>query len=515
MDYIEAQKQIAEKSHRELCKKAGQRVVKFINDLKHTGDYRGQPFDLRPFQEKIVRPIFGRLDHNGKRIINEAFVMLPKKQGKTELMAAIALYCLLGLGKSGQSIILAASSREQASKLFDAAADMIRQDPYLSDLVQIYESKKRIVYEQKSNFVLAISSDSKTAHGENPSVVLFDELHAQSSRKLWDTLKNSMGTRQEPLWISITHAGYDRTSLAHEQFEYAVKVQNGIIDNPHFLPVLYYATPEDKWDDPAVWRRVNPALGDFYSFDHFKAEFTKAKDVPSEENAFRMYHLNQWVTQAIRWLPMDHYNACPNVLDEKSLEGKPCWAGLDLASVSDFNALVLVFSESENQIVLPYFWMPEEAVHKNDDYLRWAKQGFIKMTPGNVSDYDVIRADINALNERFNIQKIAVDRWGATQLVTQLDGDGFNLEYHGQGFKSMNAPSKELERLILGHRLNHGNNPVLKWMASNVSAEIDAAGNIKPSKKRSKEKIDGVVSLVMALTLAIQPEQAAPSITCF
>ena len=523
MSYIESSKELKkdsakhkeQKAHKELCKKAGARAVSFINSLSHTSDYRGQPFDLRPWQEKIVRNLFGRLDLDGKRIINEAFIMLAKKQGKSELVAAISLYCLIGLGKSGQSIIMAASSREQASILYDIAAEMVRQNAELSELIEIIPSKKRLFYAAKNNYIAAVAADAKTAHGLNPSVVCFEEAHAQTNRKLWNTLKTSMGTRKEPLWITLTHAGFDRQSLAFEEFEYACKVENKIIDNPHYYPVLYYATPEDDWTDPKVWHKCNPALGDFYSLDSLQQEFQKAKDVPSEENGFRTFHLNQWVGQSTRWLPMDHYNKCPQIIDLDALKGKTCYGGLDLSASDDFSALVLGFREKDGVTLLPSFWLPEETVNKNDDYRRWADQGFIKVTPGNIIDYEVIRKDINDLYKQYHIEKIAIDRWESVQLSTQLEDDGLEIERFGQGFKSMSGPSKELERLILSHKLNHGGNAVLKWMASNVSAELDAAGNIKPTKESRKIKIDGVIATIMALGISLEPDSATPSITCF
>ncbi len=479
---------------------AGQRAIEFINLLTLTGDYSEQLFQTRPWQDEIISKIFDTLDEKKSC---EAMLVLPKKNGKSQLLAGIALYCLCGLEKTGQTIVIAASSREQASVIYDMCAQMVKANPHLTKILDVYKSKKRIVYTANNNVIVAISKESSTAHGLNPSTVLFDELHAQKSKELWGVLRNSMGTRKERLWISITHAGFDRASLGYEQFEYAQKVKEGSIENENYVPILYYSDDKEDWTDREIWKRVNPALGDFLSMDDMEQEFEKAKELPAEQNNWLMFRLNRWVTQAVRWLPMDHWKQCRKI-DPKALLGQPCFGGVDLASVSDFSCCCLYFPEL--CAVLPFFWLPKDSITKRLEYKIWANRKQMKLTSGNTTDYDVIRKDINAFGKVYNIKQIAVDRWNASQLVTQLDGDGFALEYFGQGYRSMNDPSKELERLILNHKLAH-NNPVLTWMASNVSIETDAAGNIKPSKKRSTEKIDGIVSLVMAIGISLPKKE--------
>lgn len=475
------------------------KAIAFIQCLNLTEDYSNDLFILRPWQEEIIRGIF-KEDANGNRIINEVFLMLPKKNAKTTILSALSLVCLLALGKSGQQIVMAASSREQASIMYDKCCQMIRSNETLSGMLEIYKSKKRIIYAAKNSSIVAISADAGTAHGLNPSVCLIDEVHAHKNKDLWGVLRKSMGTRKERLWISITHAGFDKASLAFEQFEYACKVKEGVIDNPHYLPILYYAKEDEDWTDEKVWFKCNPALGDFLDLDSFRQEFAKAKEMPREEGEFRMYFLNQWINSAVRWLPMTHWKECKTNFLEKDLEGQPCYIGLDLASVSDFNAAVCYFPETGH--ILPYFWLPEDSITRFADYPNWKRNGHLYTTPGNTTDYKFIQKKINELANVFKIKKIAVDRCLANYLTTDLAGDGFDVVAFGQGFYSMSPPAKELERMVLNHTIKHNDNPVLTWMASNVTIEMNAAGDIKPikpTKKKEGSKIDGIVALVMAV----------------
>jgi phage terminase large subunit-like protein len=252
-----------------------------------------------------------------------------------------------------------------------------------------------------------------------------------------------------------------------------------------------------------VWRKANPSFGITINPEQFAEDFREARESPAKENSFRRYRLNQWTQQDVRWISLEKWDACSGPLSD--LEGRPCFAGLDLSSTTDITALVLVFPGDEDRYdVLPFFWVPEEGASNRErrdrvPYLRWIRTGHIEATEGNVVDYDRIRKRINGLGERYHIQEIAIDRWNATQLATQLMGDGVEVVEFGQGYASMNWPCKKLEELVLAGRIAHAGHPVLRWMAGNVSIETDAADNWKPSKKRSSERIDGIVALVMAL----------------
>ena len=304
----------------------------------------------------------------------------------------------------------------------------------------------------------------------------------------------STGARKQPLVIHITTSDYDRESICNEKYAYAVKVRDGIIDDPSFLPVIYEASREDDWTHPDTWRKANPGLGESVFLEYLEREGKRAEDSPSYENTFKRLHLNIRTEQDTRWIPMVKWDACAEVeYEPEQLKGEKFYAGLDLASTTDIAALVLVFPNEAGYAALPFFWIPGDSAHERErrdrvPYLTWARQGLIFLTDGDVIDYDAIRMKINELQKVYNIQEIAIDRWNVTQITSQLTGDGFELIGFGQGYASMSAPSKELEKLVLGQQLAHGGHPVMRWMESNVAIEMDSAGNVKPSKKRSSDE---------------------------
>ena len=487
---------------------AGDRAVRFINNLTHTkGEWAEQPFALRPWQEAILQPLFGTLRADGRRRYRTCYVEIPRKNGKTELAAAVALYMLLGDGEQGAEVYSAAVDREQASLVFNVAAQMVRNDPELSAVCEIIDSRRRIYCARTNSFYVAIPAEAPGRHGYNASAVIYDELHAAPNRDLYDVLATSTGARRQPLTFVITTAGWDRHSICYELHDYALKVRDGIIRDETFLPVLYGAPDDADWLDEAVWRACNPALDDFRSLEEMRVAGLRAREVPGQQNVFRRLYLCQWTEQANRWIDMavwDENDGAP-----PALEGRPCYAGLDLSTTQDITALTLYFPDEDGGgDVLSYFWLPEETVRlraRRDrvPYDVWARDGYIEVTEGNVVDYDVVRAEINALGERYELREIAIDRWNSTQLQTQLMGDGFTVVAFGQGFAAMTAPTKELERLVLERKLRHGGHPVLRWMASNVAVRQDAAGNLKIDKATSTERVDGMVALAMAVGRAM------------
>jgi phage terminase large subunit-like protein len=489
--------------------------VTFINALTHTkGQHARQRFNLRPWQVEIVQKLFTQRE-DGLRQYRTCLLMLPRKNGKSELAAAVALYGLLADAEIGAEVYSAASDKDQAALVFNVAAQMVRNDPVLDGQCEIIDSQKRIVHRKSGSFYRAISAEAYSKHGFNASMVVYDELHAAPQRELYDVLSTSMGARLQPLMFAISTAGFDRNSILWELYDHASKVRDGLVDDPTFLPLIYEAPKEADWLDENVWQAANPALGDFRSLEEMRIAAQRAKAIPAQQNTFRRLYLNQWTEQAERWLDMATWDLCGQSVDVEDLQGRECYAGLDLASTRDVTALVLVFPDEDGGFdVLPYFWVPEltmraRVTRDRVPYDQWARDGFLKTTPGDVCDYDVIREQIRELAEMFDIREIAYDRWGATQLVTQLQSDGANCAPLGQGFASMSAPTKELEKLIVSGHVRHGGHPVLRWMAGNVAVEQDAAGNLKPSKKKSTEKIDGIVALVMALDRASRQEHGS------
>ena len=489
-------------------------AVAFIENLCHTkGTWAGKPFELIDWQEQIIRDLFGTLKPNGYRQFNTAYIEIPKKQGKSELAAAVALLLTCGDGEERAEVYGCAADRQQAAIVFDVAADMVRMCPALSKRVKILASQKRLIYTPTNSFYQVLSAEAYSKHGFNIHGVVFDELHTQPNRKLFDVMtKGSGDARMQPLYFLITTAGTDTHSICYETHQKAKDIIECRKIDPTFYPVIYGADESDDWTDPKVWKKANPSLDITVGIDKVKAACESAKQNPGEENAFRQLRLNQWVKQAVRWMPMEKWDNCAFAVDEDELEGRVCYGGLDLSSTTDITAFVLVFpplDEEDKYIVLPYFWIPEDnlTLRVNRDHVPydvWERQGYLQTTEGNVVHYGFIEQFIERLGERFNIREIAFDRWGAVQMVQNLEGMGFTVVPFGQGFKDMSPPTKELMKLVLEQKIAHGGHPVLRWNMDNIYIRTDPAGNIKADKEKSTEKIDGAVATIMALDRAIR-----------
>ena len=498
------------------------RTVDFINCLKHTkGKWRGQPFELLPWQEAIIRDVFGTVKENGYRQYNTAYVEIPKKNGKSELAAGVALYMTCGDNEWGAEVYGCASDRQQASIVFDVAVDMVEQCPALKKRIKPVMSVKRLVYKPTNSFYQVLSAEAYTKHGLNVHAVIFDELHSQPNRELFDVMtKGSGDARTQPLFFLITTAGTDRHSVCFEQYQKAEDILQGRKVDPTFYPVIYGASDDADWSSEDVWRKANPSLGHTIDIEKVRNAYLSAKDNPAEENIFRQLRLNQWVKQSTRWMQMEKWDACAFPADEREVLGRECYGGLDLSSSIDITAFVLVFpprNDTEKYILLPYFWIPEENMRlrvRRDHvpYDVWERQGFLQTTEGNVIHYGFIENFIDDLGRKFHIKEIAFDRWGAVQMVQNLEGLGFTVVPFGQGFKDMSPPTKRLMELVLEKNIAHGGHPVLRWMMDNIFVRTDPAGNIKPDKEKSTEKIDGAVATIMGLDRAIRNEGSTGSV---
>ncbi len=492
------------------------RVTSFIECLKHTkGEFHGKPFDLLPWQKKIIRDVFGtvREDDPTMRQYTTAYIEIPKKQGKSELGAAIALNMLTNDDEWKAEVYSCASDRQQAAIVFDVAVDMVKQSPALLKRIKIIPSMKRMVYQPTGSIYQVLSSEVATKHGLNVSACIFDELHTQPTRALYDVMTQGSGdARKQPLWFLLTTAGTDRNSICWEVHQKALDILEGRKADPRFYPVIFGLPDDADWTDEQNWYKANPSIGHTISIDKVRDAFHNAKETPADENMFRQLRLNQWVKQSIRWMPMDRWDECSSVVNPVELEGRLCYAGLDLSSTGDLTTFVLVFppaEEEEPYIVLPFFWLPEETLQlrvRRDHvmYDQWEKQGYILTTEGNVVHYGFIEKFICDLGERYNIREIAYDRWNATMMVQSLEDAGFTMVPFGQGFRDMSPPTKELMRIVLERKLNHGGHPVLRWNMDNVYVRMDPAGNLKIDKQKSTEKVDGAVALVMALDRAMK-----------
>ncbi len=443
------------------------------------------------------------------------------KTHNSELAAAIALYLLYADNEPSAEVYGAACDRNQASIVFDVARQMVEMSPALMRRSKIRSAGKRIINYRNAGFYQVLSAETGTKHGLNVSGLVFDEIHAQPNRKLYDVLtKGSGDAREQPLFFIITTAGNDKNSICYELHTKALDLMAGRKKDATFYPVVYGLEHEEDWTDEANWYKANPSLGHTIQIDRVREAYRNAVENPAEENVFKQLRLNIWTSASIRWIPEQVYDKGNLPIDRDSLRGRMCCGGLDLSSTSDITALVLAFpprSDDEKYILLPFFWLPEDTLElrcRRDHVLYdvWQKQGFIQTTEGNVIHYGFIEKFIERLGETYNIREIAYDRWNATQMVQNLEDMGFTMVPFSQGFKDMSPPSKELFKLLMEGNINHGGNPVLKWMAGNVVMRQDPAGNIKPDKEKSVEKIDGIVASIMALDRCIRNGASSGSV---
>jgi phage terminase large subunit-like protein len=511
-------------------------AVNFINMLKHTtGEWYGKPFQLLPWQERIVRDLFGIIDADGYRQFRVAYVEIGKKNGKSELAAAIALYLLFADGEAGAEVYSCAADINQASIVFNTARAMVEQCGGLASISKLVPSTKRIVFPHTNSFYRVLSSETKSKQGFNVSGLIFDELFAQQTRDLFDTMTKYTGdARRQPLYFLITTAGRDKTSICYEIHCKAKAVLEGSKIDPSFYPAVFGIEDGDDWNDEAVWRRVNPSIGVTIPEETVRAAYEQARQNPAEEMHFRQFRLNEWCNADVRWLPMDRWDQCGLTVDgerltveeiEAMMEGRECYCGLDLSSTTDLTALVLVFppeGEDDKYTVLSFFWLPEEVIdlrtrRDHVPYAVWKKQRLFHTTEGNIVDYDYIVAFIAKLAGRFKIREIAYDRYGAEKIRRDLEELGaehaFSVFPFGQGYISMSPPSKDFYQFVMEGKIRHARHPVLDWNLSNVIVDEDAAGNIKPNKRKSTEKIDGAVALIMGLArAALRDAESAESV---
>lgn len=490
------------------------RAVTFIENLCHTkGKWSGKRFWLLPWQEQMIRDIFGIVKPDGNRQFRTAFVEICKKVGKSELAAAIALYLLYADNEPSAEVYGAAADRQQASIVFDVARQMVEMSPALMKRSKLMAATKRIVNYGNAGFYQVLSAEVGSKHGFSISGLVFDEIHTQPNRQLYDVLtKGSSDARQNPLHFIITTAGTDRHSIAYELHTKAIDILEGRRVDPTFYPVVYGLKDGEDWEDEANWYKVNPSLGYTVDIERLRDAYREAKQNPADELTFKWLRMNMWVSSTTAWIPDAVFMKGNEEIDSDSLKGRECYAGLDLSSTGDITALVLMFPPrdvDEKYILLPFFWVPEETIPQrvrsaSVPYDVWEKQGHILATEGNVIHYDFIEHFIEELGEKYHILEIAFDRWGATQMVQDLEGMGFTVVPFGQGYSSMSAPTKEFYKILMEGRMVHGGNPVLRWMAGNVVIDTDPAGNIKVTKARSKEKIDGIVAAIMALDRCIR-----------
>lgn len=503
-------------------------VLAFFSLLKHyKGVWAGMPITLEPWQQFILWVLFGWYvvtnDGGRRRRFRTALVEVARKNGKTTIAAGTGLFMLTADGEAGAEIYSVATKRDQARICHGDATQMVKSSAQLRKTIKVFKNNLHVV-ETASKFE-PLSSDYNTLDGLNIHFAIGDELHAWPDRALWDVIETATGARRQPLLLAISTAGSDTQGLLWQLHEYTEKVLHGVIEDDTFFGMVFSLDAGDDWENEAVWVKANPNLGISKYWDDMRTKAARAKEMPAALNAFLRLELNVWTRGETKWMNMDAWKACGQAVDVNGLAGRTGYAALDLSSVSDITALVLVFPpemEGDLFMIIPFFFVPEGAIderaHKDRvPYPAWVRQGYLIATPGNLVDYEFILATLERQMELYDIRALAFDRWGSQKITTdlqnrlgftvdpkthELSGDPLLIQF-GQGFASMSPPMKELERLVLGHQLAHGNHPVLTWMADNVVARLDPAGNIKPDKEKSREKIDGITALIMALARAL------------
>src|SRR5262245_30696180 len=481
-------------------------AIQFFRNLSHSkGQWAGHPFELAPWQAFIIGSLYGWRRADGTRRFRTAYIEIPRKNGKSTLAAGLAL--LLGFfdDEPGAEVYTTATKKDQARIVFEEARRMVLRSRAIQGQVV---AKVNVLHDAALTGckLEPLGADSDSLDGLNIHGAIVDELHAHKTRGMVDVLETGTGSRRQPLIFYITTAGFDRESVCWEHHQFAAMVLDSAeaLDDTLFA-FIAGADPGDDWQDPAVWTKANPNLGVSVMRDDLERKVQRAKDMPGAVNAFRRLHLCEWTEVADRWLELAVWDKGRIPVDRAALRGRPCVAGLDLASTLDTTALVLIFPDGAGGIdVLPWFWIPDEGLRlrvRRDrvPYDVWRDQGLLEVTPGNVTDYSRVKARIVELLSEFDLREITFDPWQATQLAGELQADGAPMVAFRQGFASMAAPTRELERLILDGKVRHGGHPILRWQASNVAVAQDAAGNMKPDKARSRDRIDGVVALIMAL----------------
>lgn len=464
------------------------------------------PFILQPWQREFVRNLFGwkrRADSCRKyRIV---FMSMGKGNGKTPLLAGVGAYLIFTV--TGALVFSAGADREQASLCLTDAKKFVNVSEYLRSRAEILQGS--IVVPTMGSAWRSLSSQAKSKHGIRPLAVLFDELHTQSSRELWDTLYTGRLKNPNSLIFAATTAGFDRKSICYEVYDRARKVRDGIIDDPEFLPLICEPSEGSDWREPKTWAMANPNLGVTVRQEDLAKEAENAKEQPAVQNRFRRMHLNEWTEQATRAIDMKAWQRCAGKVNIAELTGQDCFAAIDLSTKLDVTALVLLFPRPNGEYhVLPFFWIPEEnmpARIRRDGvpFDAWVRDGYVQATPGNMIDYGFIRKHVRELRECFKIREVAFDPWNAAKISVDLIDDGFKVIEFPQRPSTMNEPIQTMLAMIGANppRMRHGGNPVLTWMASNLAIRVNAEGMMRPSKHQddSPDRIDGMVCLVMAL----------------
>lgn len=490
---------------------AAQRAVDFFRlFLVHSkGEWAGQPFELADWQaDDIIRPLFGWKRMDGTRRYTRCDVWVPRKNGKSTLGAGVMNYLTIADGEPGAEVYGVANDIPQAKIIFKEASGMVKKSPDLSEMCQVFTSS--IVVPETLSSYQVVSSEAKNKDGLNISGLGWDEIHECRDAELYEKLTTASASRRQPLMFVMSTAGYDQNTIGYREYSIDRKILDGKIRKDDRLVVIYEAGPKDDWKKEETWRKANPGWGTSVKPNYIRAQFEEARTDPAKEGAFKRYHLNIWTSQKTSWMDMDAWDKCAGPVEIPA--GAKCWGGMDLSKRSDITAFALCHKTGEagQEVyhVKVRFFVPEEGIEQKEirdgvPYREWATRDLIRLTPGNVIDYDFIRKDIQDAAREFDLAEVGYDPYGATQLALQLTDDGITCVEFPQNIKHISHPTKELKNLILQGRIRHGGNPVLRWMAENCKVVTDANDNQKVTKKDQVARVDGIVATIMALGRAI------------
>jgi phage terminase large subunit-like protein len=494
--------------------KQANRPIEFIQKFCHhsQGEWAGQIVVLAPWQCAMLHILYGwRWADTGYRRFKFAYVELAKGNGKSFLASATGLIELIGSGEAGAEVYSVATKRDQARIVFSEAERMVASSPALKSRIKSYRDNLHIL--GTASKFQPLSSDEDSLDGPRPQCLIADELHAWgfNARKLWDVLSNALGKRRSPLFLVITTAGSGELTLCGQQHEYCVKVLNQIHEDDSWFAWVAGLDVDDDYLDEKNWVKANPNLGVSVNIKELREAVNKAKGDPASLNGVLRLRLGIWTQSSVAYFPMDEWAKCNAAIDLESLKNQPCFGGLDLSTTTDIAAFVLLFppwGDRTKWVVLPHFFLPEDNIEKRCKkdrvpYDVWKRQGLFNLTSGNVVDYDAIRLKIKELSTIYDLREIAYDPWNAQETATWLQDHGFIVSPLRQGFPSLAGPTKRALELVLTHELDHLDNPVLRWMASNTVVDMDATGSVKPDKSKSTEKIDGISALICALSRAM------------
>ncbi|MGY2133643.1 terminase large subunit [Hymenobacter sp. HD11105] len=492
-------------------------AVKFYSFLTHNkGKWAGQPLTLEPWQQFIIASVFGWKRADGTRRFRESYTEVARKNGKSTFSSGVGLQLLVADGEAGAEIYTAATKKEQARIVFGDAQNMARKSTALARSIKVQQHS--IFAPATLSKMVPMSADAKTEDGLNPHGIIIDEYHAHPNDELYGVLKSATGARTQPLLTIITTAGFNKLGPCAQLRKSCVSILEGVFEADHYFAIIFSLDEElDDWNDESCWVKANPNLGVSVGLAYLREQYLDAVRTPSLQVNFKTKHLNLWTDSAETWLPAELWALGATAVPVEELAGRSCYGGLDLASVRDICALELLFPNPDGSFeTLHFYWIPADTVEertKKDGvpYRQWVEQGLMFATPGNVTDYNFIKAHVLEFCELYQVQRIGYDRYNSSQLVIDLTAEGIAMSPFGQGFISMGSPTKELERLVLEGMIHHGGNEVLSWMNGNVVLQRDAAGNIKIDKGKAKDKVDGMVALVMALGEYMTDVKEGPS----